>query len=73
LDESGEEEDQEEIDAKRKAKQKRRIEKERRKEAKKIFMGDKGGKAGKKDELSHLYFGEKKSSGEEDLEDLDED
>jgi hypothetical protein len=36
-------------------------------------MGDKGGKAGKKDELSHLYFGEKKSSGEEDLEDLDED
>lgn len=27
----------------------------------------------KKDEQSNFYFGEKKSSGEEDLEDLDED
>ena len=27
----------------------------------------------KKDEASNFYFGEKKSSGEEDLEDLDED
>jgi hypothetical protein len=52
----------------------KRIAKQKRKEANKIFMGtNTTSKNKKKDEVSNIYFGEKKSSGEEDLEDLDED
>ena len=74
LEEDEEEEDPEIVDMKRKAKMAKRLAKQKRKEANKIFMGDRSkSEVNKGGQASNFYFGEKKSSGEEDLEDLDED
>ena len=48
--------------------------KQRRKDAKKVFMGDQHTlNGGKKTQLSKKYFGQAKGESEEDLEELDED